>query len=329
MAIKKNHGGDDLFLSRLFSYLQKQLTIQIDKIIPIRKHVYFVKSKETNFILKGYSSYNRLLVQNDFLSALKQEGFEKTYSFHQLAKNPPLQFRNTFYGCLEFIHPSEKKFTYHFREDQEEGLEVLSQFHEITGNLINRFEGIIPSFKQLEKWKERSATFLYNLPVIKYYVQKEILDELLYWADWSLEGIQAESSFFKAEKAAILHGDVAHHNFLRSKNEIVYLIDFDLISIGNPISDLLQYANRILPYLNWSIPELSKYKRFHPALKKKGFLYALAYPTDIFREWNRAIREKSYFQPERKKQLFEITIGQFKERKEFFKALQEKIIEIG
>ncbi|QED50186.1 phosphotransferase [Cytobacillus dafuensis] len=329
MAIKKNNGGDDLFVNRLFSYLQKQLTIQIDEIIPIRKHVYFVKSKETNFILKGYSSNNRLLVQNDFLTALKQEGFEKTYSFYQLAKKPPLHFGNLFYGCLEYIHPSEKRFTYHSREDQLEGLEVLSQFHELTENLIHRFERIIPSFKQLEKWKERSAMFMKNLHVLRYYVQKEILNEVLYWADWSIKGIQVESNFFQAEKKVILHGDVAHHNFLRSKNDIVYLIDFDLISIGNPITDLLQYANRILPFLNWSLPELSKYERFSQALKEKGFLYALAYPTDIFREWNRAIRERSYFQPEKMKQLFEITIGQFKERKEFFQALQEKVLEIG
>ena len=34
-----------------------------------------------------------------------------------------------------------------------------------------------------------------------------------------------------------------------SKGEL-YLIDFDLISIGPEMADYLQYANRILPFLN-------------------------------------------------------------------------------
>ncbi|WNS74436.1 phosphotransferase [Bacillus sp. DTU_2020_1000418_1_SI_GHA_SEK_038] len=323
--MKINHGGDDLFINRLFSYLQNQLTITIEDIKPIRKKVFYVKSPDMDFILKGFSSFSRLKQQEDFLRVLKGEGFLKTYSFYQLAKYPPLHFEGSFYSCLEYIQPSDFPFTFHQLKDQLEGLSLLNDFHSATKSLAKKFERGLSHFNQLAKWNERSAIFLNNLPIIKYYVQKEIINELLVWADWSLKGIQAEQNFFLSGKKVILHGDVAHHNFLRANNGELHLIDFDLISLGHSHSDYLQYANRILPYLDWSFKDLAGFKIMHPFILEKGFLYGLGYPTDIFREWNRAIRERSHVQQEKIQQLLNITVGQFKERQNFFKELQSKV----
>src|SRR5690606_14014221 len=127
-----------------------------------------------------------------------------------------------------------------------------------------------------------------------YFVQKEIINELLAWADWSLRGIEEEAWLFQSGRQVILHGDVAHHNFLRAKDQSLYLLDFDLVAIGSPHSDYLQYANRILPFMNWSFEELKEYPIFKYSLEEIGFLHALAYPTDIFREWISVIRIRSY-----------------------------------
>ncbi|MEH7523673.1 phosphotransferase [Bacillus sp. JJ1503] len=325
MNMKINHGGDDLFLNRLFSYLQNQLTITIEEIKPIRKKVFYVKATDKDFILKEFSTFSRLKQQEDLVTSLKEKGFLKTYSFYQLAKYPPLQFEGSFYGCLEYIQPSDHLFTFHHQQDQQEGLYLLNDFHSATENMAKQFEQRLPHFNQFAKWNERLTIFFNNLPIIKYYVQKEIINELLVWADWSLKGIQAEANFFQSGKKVILHGDVAHHNFLRANNGELHLIDFDLISIGLPHSDYLQYANRILPNLQWSFKELEGIKIIHPFMLEKGFLYGLGYPTDIFREWNRSIRERSHLQQEKIQHLLHITVGQFKARQEFFKELQNKV----
>ncbi|WP_235822797.1 phosphotransferase [Cytobacillus massiliigabonensis] len=311
-----------MFQNRLFSYLQKQLNIPIKEILQIRKQVYKVNAEGIDFILKGFSSYHQLVLQKDFLTWLKREGFQKTYSFYPLEKNPPLLFEQTYYGCLEFIETSKNEFTFYKQSDRLNGLKLLSHFHDVNEKLVKQYTGNIPSFNQLGKWQERTMSFLNNLPVIRYFVQKEIINDMLIWADWSLKGLEKELNVFENGKKVILHGDVAHHNFLRSKNKDIYLIDFDLISIGTPRSDCLQYANRILPFIHWSFQELGNYKEIAAYLNEKGFIYALAFPTDIFREWNRAIREQTYLQSTKIQQLLEMTVGQFQQRHSFIKELQ-------
>jgi len=320
------HGGDDLYQNRLFSYLQKQLKVKINEMKPIRKNVYFIEGENIEFILKGFSSYQRYMNQNDLSEALLKEGFSQTYSFYQLANSPPLFFEKKYYGTIEYLQPSEESFTYSEEKHQKEALDLLARYHTATEKLTETFKDRLSVFKQVDKWVERTSIFLSHLPVVRYYVQKEIINELLYWADWSLKGIRQEGQMFKKGKKVILHGDVAHHNFLRGRNNQLYLIDFDLISLGTPHCDYLQFANRILPNLDWSFEKLSSFDRMAPYLHEKGFIYGLGFPTDIFREWNRAIRDRTYLSNEDKiNQLLEITVSQFKARQEFFKELKNQI----
>ena len=123
--------------------------------------------------------------------------------------------------------------------------------------------------------------FKENLPVLSFFLQKEIIHELLHWAGWSLQAKKEQNSFEQIP-TVILHGDVAHHNFLRTSDGELFLIDFDLISIGPEIADYLQYANRILPFLEWSTKELTDFEPFQLYFQQKVFLYALGFPTDIF-----------------------------------------------
>ena len=325
MNLTYKNRGDDLFNDRLFSYLNEQLSISINELQPIRKKVYLVKTDSFDFILKGFSTFHRLVLQETFTASLKQAGFDYTYFFHQLTNNPPLFFEQTYYGCLQYIEPSTSGFTYREKNDRIEGLELLTKYHLATEILIERFQMLIPTFDQIEKWHERAAIFFKHLPIVKYFVQMEMIDEILIWADWSLNGMQRLSHIFDYGDKVIAHGDVAHHNFIRGTDNKLNIIDFDLISLSTPHTDYLQYANRILPFMNWSLKELLSYEKMQPFLKDKGFLYALAFPSDIFREWNRAIKDGSYLQQLKLQQLLELTVDQFKERQEFFKELTSNI----
>ncbi len=317
------NGGDDFFKNRLLTYFQDQFSFEIKELKPIRKQVYLVRTDDRVFILKGFSSYHRLKLQEAFTASLLNEGFAKTYSFYEFAKEPPLFFERTYYGCLEYIQPSGETFSYHLKKDRLEGLELLNLFHDTSEKLVSRYQTVVPFFRQAEKWRERASLFLNNLPVIRYFVQKEIINELLSWADWSLKGIEEESGLFQSGRQVILHGDVAHHNFLRSRNNSLYLLDFDLIAKGTPHSDYLQYANRILPFMKWSFEDLGKYPIIKQYMDEKGFLFALAFPSDIFREWNRVIRERTYLDPVKIRPVLDLTVGQFEERHRFIHALKK------
>ncbi|MFE8703475.1 phosphotransferase [Cytobacillus sp. FJAT-54145] len=325
MKMTSNTQGDGLFLNRLLSYLKSQFPFKINKIGQIRKNVFIITSDSDHFILKGFPSYHRLKLQETYTASLKKEGFQYTYLFYEFAKNPPLYFEQNYYGCLEYIPPSQKTFSYDNFPDRCDGLKLLEQYHTTTKLITNRYRSNLGHFKLLEKWRERSARFLNNVSIIKFFVQKEMIDELMTWADWALKGLEKEKVTLDNVPPVILHGDVAHHNFMRSEDGQLYLIDFDLISIGHERADYLQYANRILPFLDWSIEKLAQHEKLKPYLNDKIFLYSLAFPTDIFREWNRLIRNRQFMNSNKVRNVLDLTVGQFKERQNFYHELKSLV----
>lgn len=318
--ITKNQGGD-FSLDRLLSYLKKQIPFQMECIKQIRNHVFIIESPVTTFVLKGFPSNHRCRLQETFTSTLKMEGFTNTYSFLEIAKKPPLYFQHTYYGCIEYIPPSVQTFTYQNLSDCLSGLDILHQFHVKTADIVDRYKTLLGRFNLLEKWVNRKREFLNYRSVVENFCNKEVISEMISWADWSLQGIDREFHAIQNAPMVVLHGDVAHHNFLRSIHGDIYLIDFDLISIGHASMDFLQYANRILPALNWSLEDLFKMEKMKPYLKEKVFLYGLAYPTDIFREWNRIVRERQYIYPQRLHQVMELTMNQYGERQKFLRDI--------
>ncbi|WP_034645418.1 phosphotransferase [Bacillus methanolicus] len=321
--MKGEAGGDDVFKNRLLAYLKKQIPSKIKEFRPIRKNVYYVKTNETEFILKGYSKLKRLKLQEAFTDSLKKEGFLNTYSFYSFTKEKTLFFEQNYYGCLQYIEPHPEAFSFRSHKNRSDGLNLLRDYHRVTSTLIKRYESLLPSFDLLEKWKERMALFSENLSVVKYFVADNILHEILDWANFSLYHLEKEYDYFYSSPHVILHGDVAHHNFIRTKKNKLYLIDFDLISKGPVSTDILQYANRILPFLNWSIKELMVYSEMKNYVKEKAFLYALMFPTDIFREWNRLVREKSLNNHTKVRQVYIMTVDQFYMRQHFMKQLEK------
>ncbi|MDQ7863228.1 phosphotransferase [Peribacillus frigoritolerans] len=84
--------------------------------------------------------------------------------------------------------------------------------------------------------------------------------------EWSLEGFDKYQSLWDKEKKVIIHGDCAHHNFLRRADGTLTLIDFDLMANAPRCIDYLQYANRISQHLEdaanelWEMPQLQRYQ---------------------------------------------------------------------
>lgn len=322
-----NRGGDDYF-DRLLCFLDGQFNKKITKMVQLRDTVFLVKTKKETYVVKAYSSNRKLTLQEAFTATLRKEGFTKSYLYLDHSKQSPPIFEGKFFGCMEYLEPSEKTFNYRSYKNQSEGLDLLKEFHMVTSSIVSRYSTLVPKIDIEEKWIERFDKFKKNIPVIRYFLKEPFINEMLDWANWSLSGMKEDQELFLAEPHVILHGDVAHHNFLRTSSGELKLIDFDLICIGPECIDLLQYANRILPHISWSYDFLGKHKQIEKYLDKKTFLYALAFPADIFREWNRHLREKSVSNPQNYKQVIELTLEQFYLRRQFVKKLKERIKEL-
>lgn len=324
--ITAKFGGDDSFHNRLLSYLNQTLPYQIDCLTPVRRNVFIVRLNDGfQFVLKGYPSLRRLKIQEAFIQSLKKEGFPYTYSFYSFPKEQCLYFESQYYGLLEFLHKGEKPFSYNSRKNCQEGLQLLQSFHKTSEKLVGSYKTILPFFHLIEKWEERYQQFKHNIPLLSLFLQKEIINDLTSWAEWSLAYLKQEKETLYSFPNVILHGDVAHHNFFRTSEGELLLIDFDLISIGPDITDYLQYANRILPFLHWSFQQLSSFEQFHPYFKHNVFLYALAYPTDIFREWNRLVKDHTYNDTRKVRSVMELTLGQYDNRRAFYEEIKTRV----
>jgi thiamine kinase-like enzyme len=321
----KNQKGDDDYLDRLFSYFQSQFFEKIIQLVPIRKSVFFLKTVKNTYIVKGYHTNRRLKLQEAFTATLRKEGFNKTYQYLASPVRAQLFFEGTYFGCMEYITPDKTAFSFHTQKDRQEGMVLLDQFHKATESFEARYRTLLPKGNVIEKWTERFTIFSTNLPFLKYFINEPFISEMVSWANWSLDGMEKNSGFFQKKPFVILHGDLAHHNFLRDEHGKLHLIDFDLISIGTPALDYLQYANRILPYMDWSYEKLKTSKHMQKYLESDAFLYALAFPADIFREWNRMIREKTYKDDVKFRQVMDLTIGQFYTRKKFIDHLKSRL----
>lgn len=279
--------------------------------------MYEINTSNGKMILKGFPSLRALKIQENFTRSLKKEGFRQTYEFISCFKEP-LYFENRYYGCLEYIEPGAQPFYYDSKEQCSEGLELLESFHQTTAKLVGNFQTDLPLFTLKDKWRERFQLFQSYEELLSFFLPLNILRPLYFWGHWSLNGLRQNWASFTQYQKVVIHGDTAFHNFFRTAKNELFLIDFDLISIGPAVNDYLQYANRILPLFNWNIDVLMSHKQFYPYLRERSFLYALAYPTDIFREWNRLIRERKYHETRNVRQVMELTMKQFEQRILFY-----------
>ncbi|MFD4930856.1 phosphotransferase [Peribacillus butanolivorans] len=306
-----NYQQGSVFYTRLLSYLNRRPK----NIHHLQSSVYLITfEKDPPLILKGFDSFEKWDRQRELTSLLKQKGFTQTYYIHQNLM--PFQFEGKWYGSIDYLPPSKKKFRYSNQRDRLEGIQLLESFHDVSEHLYIK----APVFDQSKKWKERLSLFKKNFSYIRQYVSGEIIKEWIGWGEWALEGFEKNQSLWNKGKKVIIHGDCAHHNFLRKADGTLTLIDFDLMASAPRCIDYLQYANRISNHLEdaatmlWQIPQLKKYQ------SDPAFLYALTYPTDIFREWNRQNKSSSQLHS-----VWKMTVEDFSERMEMNEKLKEKI----
>lgn len=239
--------------------------------IQLKPNVWKWQVGESEYSLKKYSEFDeaeKIRYIHERLTLLNQSFVlpVETYNDPYMIKQPWVA--------------NGKKVRFDSIKDCQDALNILHMLHQ-TGdkvrwrnsrylhevNLIKKWE------HRLEKWHKATTFLHHHLGVAK---TKRITN----FAEKSLGLITPISN----QKLTILHGDVVHHNFVRDKNDHMYLIDFDLACVGAKEVELILWMHRVLPHLNYDVQKLLQQ---HPSLSKltKTEFQYLLFPNELLREW--------------------------------------------
>ncbi|WP_107942880.1 phosphotransferase [Metasolibacillus sp. FSL H7-0170] len=164
------------------------------------------------------------------------------------------------------------------KEERLAAVDCLQALHE-TKNDINWQLEPLPRQQLQRKWRARFERFLMNEKELSYYLDKDY-NSIAHTAYKGLSNMSAVP--LQTEGATLLHGDVVHHNFLKTAKGIV-LIDFDLAVLGSPIDEMVLWLHRALPNVDY---DLSLLLQEHPytaiCMPQLSHIY---YPNELLREW--------------------------------------------
>lgn len=317
--MKNNYFDDrDGYNRRLLLFMNRSSGIPFSKIQRIKEGVWLLSSDTEAWIVKEFPNKTQLVNQIALTNELFRHEFTETYRF--IPK--PFVFGNRVFGLIQYIEATnETKFTYENEMNIRDALLLLNKFHATTSLLTNSLKTQLPKFNLYTKWERRLADFKKGLQLHNNTKTYSHLQRLSYYGDWALRKMKQYSDESIKTKNCIIHGDVASHNFIRRKNNSLYLIDFDLISIAPNYIDFLQFCNRILPYKEWDIEKLFEYPIIQEYKHNKYFLSALVYPADMFREWNYYSRKSKLEQRLMLNDLENQTLNHYKKRIQFYKNL--------
>ncbi|MCP3741213.1 aminoglycoside phosphotransferase family protein [Rossellomorea sp. BNER] len=298
-----------------------KLNLKYAQLQEIKQGKWLLSTHNDKWFLKEFSTEKKFMKQLILTKELLKRGFNQVLAFHPFHQTSPIRFEGKIYGLMEWLD-HEQDFDYSLEYNRQYALQTLKQLHYVTKTILSERPKLSKYFDEnnyLNKWESRLGEFTNNIPYLQTFIPLYYLQAYRQWGEWALYKLKNMSG--NHTNSCIIHGDVAHHNFLLSNKGKLYLIDFDLASIAPEEVDDLQFANRILPYLKWSTNELFSPSLYHVYKEDNVFLMALIYPTDIYREWNRFLRENNHYKFKVWKYLMNLSIDQFSSRMSFIQKI--------
>ncbi|AGT32933.1 aminoglycoside phosphotransferase [Geobacillus genomosp. 3] len=278
---------------RLFFLLNRHCRLAIRQAVMLKPHVIAIVTWHGSFIAKAYRSLAAARRQAWLLGTLRRAGFFAAPAVVPIGHGGVITAGGRYWLLTEYVADA-RPLSFANEPDISDGLQVLNGYHLATARIVYGEQASmwLPSVQLYEKWRRRYDEFFRHLPFIETVMEKEDISFTLRWAHYCLETCREHAQELAAESVAIIHGDVAAHNFLRTAAGHVYMIDYDTAALASPGLDYWQYANRILPHLDWSYSALTRFAPLRRWLEKHWFLHALLFPADVFREWRPAVARR-------------------------------------
>ncbi|BBW95441.1 phosphotransferase [Geobacillus icigianus] len=300
MAIT-NNGMERDAARRLFFLLERRFRLDIQQAVALKPHVIAIAARQGTWVAKAYRSFAAAWRQAWLLSALRRAGFLAAPALAPIGCGGVVEAGGSYWLLMEYVKDGRPLSLADGRAAAA-GLSLLRRYHAATALIVRteRAAGALPRLHLYEKWRRRYDEFCRHLPLIETIMEKEDILFVQRWARDCLATCAEHAAELAAEPVAIIHGDVAPHNFLCSAGHL-WLIDYDAAAMASPGLDYWQYANRLLPHIGWSYSALARFAPLRHWLEKRWFLHALLFPADIFREWRPAVERRRCLAIDREK----------------------------
>lgn len=319
--MKMNHKelkkGDGI-TNRLFSFLT-YVGMIVTHLTPLKDHVFLVETRDKRFILKGYVTFDKMWKQVLISEELKKTGFTLT-SYVRLFPNGNIyeQFLSKYWLLYDALEEKEA-FTFERKENRKLALKTLHLYHLYARKLPKKLCGVVPNLSLQRKMWARLHTLYVHRSTISFYVGESVQKQVLDWSYFTL----SSGLSLKSVLHSFLHGDVIHHNFLKSTD--VYLIDFDCMSFGPVYYDYMKWCHCVLPFEDWSFESLFEYDELKWLLHDSVFLRFLVFPEDLLREWYYFLKLPACQKPYYEERFIDFTKKQFLYRLQFVERIYNMI----
>lgn len=303
--------------NRLLPFLsRKEMTVEDVK--KIKQDVYWVKSQGNEYALKCYESLEKLEKQHTFFEQWKEASLYAAEPLSYPDGSRVISNADGEWGLFNWLKGDHLLFSY--KSDRSAASKVVQEFHASTEGIETPLLLQNPLYI---KYQRRLEQFEKTFPAFSYGGNRTLFQELHQFASKTLDDFErldwAAIEEDAWERKTWLHGDVAHHNFIRTRDGAVKLIDFDLLQMGPELYDEIQLGQRFLPHTHHSLKELTVY--FHATKWKEAWLKGILVPSDLMREWLYVYR-KYKRQDQKLAGHLDWLHAAWKDRKEFVEKVQ-------
>ncbi|WP_186576286.1 phosphotransferase [Aquibacillus kalidii] len=271
--------------NRLSSFLWTEAGVNTNWIKPIKTTVFLIQTNAgSKYILKGKKTKEIIDQQWAFFEQYQDR---KVIQYSRFPNNKKVIEGFGYYWTWTPYMKGEA-LNYDSSVDREDAFNSLQHFHDcakgikVDDPLLLKPPLYMKGITRLSKLDKTKSIFEKN-------GFSELYSDLNSLIQNQLE-IFTNLDWYQIEKNAVdnnswIHGDVAAHNFIRTDEQEIYLIDLDLLTLAPPIYDYIQLGQRFLPFLNWDINQLLKYAHTDNEESLKTWLLGISVPTDLVREW--------------------------------------------
>lgn len=238
----------------------------------INERVWKVKHKEQDYVLKYYASNTNLEKVRMIHHQLEAIHFPYVL---------PIENKISTNYLVQKWLGNAQSFRYNYAFDRTKSLQLLQALHETSEQIHWPEQPLLQELPIIQKWQHRLWRFEQLKELVCQYIDVEDYLKIVHYATIALTKIQ--NMQLPTEKPTLLHGDVVHHNFLKTE-EKAYMIDFDLAHLGASSLEKVLWMHRVLPTVNYELKELIEEQPYLQNLDRQYYLFLL-YPNELLREW--------------------------------------------
>jgi len=215
--VSKSIQGDE-WKHRLSSFFYQKGKLQASELTQLKPNVYIVETTNgEKFIVKGHRKKDNIEQQWKFFEKWKGKTI---VPFIRFPNGKKVIFGYRYYWCMSLFIKG-RKLNYKHSVDRLEAVETLKSFHQEASNIY--ISNPVERDLLFNRWYRRLLTFEKTKDIFLFYGYRELYRDLTNTTLQQLRSLSVypwERNEQDAKQGGQwIHGDVASHNFVKTKKE--------------------------------------------------------------------------------------------------------------